>query len=212
MFLGTYSIVLLGICDANYSFTAVDIGAFGSQSDGGVLTYSEFGRKLTENKLGFPPDSVLPNSHATFPYYLVGDAAFPLKPYLMRPYPGLLLSEEKNNFNKRLSRARRTIENAFGILTARWRILRGTLNMSPESAEKVVCAAVVLHNFVKKHDGTYCPPEYVDREENGTVVEGLWRKEVNPLQKISRFSSNNSTRNAFHLRDTLNNYLFINKK
>ncbi|XP_037810625.1 protein ALP1-like [Lucilia sericata] len=208
---GTYSIVLMGVCDANYTFTAVDIGAYGSQSDGGVLTHSDFGRLLRSENLNFPADTILPNSEVMFPYYLVGDAAFPLKSYIMRPYPGLLLCDEKQNFNKRLSRARRTIENAFGILTARWRILRGTLNMLPESAEKVVCATVLLHNYLKMHDATYCPPDFVDREKDGLVTEGLWRQETQPLEKGPKFSSNNSTRNAFQLRDILCEYLYKNK-
>ena len=63
----------------------------------------------------------------------------------------------------RLSRARRVIENAFGILVARWRILSTTLNMLPSNADKIVKACVVLHNFVKLHDTTYCPPDFVDQ-------------------------------------------------
>ena len=76
---GTYSIVLMGICDANYTFTGIDIGANGSQSEGGVLWHSDFGQKLFENQLDLPEEQCLPNSNISFPHYFVGDAAFPLK-------------------------------------------------------------------------------------------------------------------------------------
>lgn len=208
---GTYSIVLLGLCDANYTFTAVDIGAYGSQSDGGTFASSLFGKSFLQGRLNMPADKPLNNSNTVFPHYIVGDAAFPLKENLMRPYPGRLLDEKKENFNKRLSRARRTIENAFGILTARWRILRSTLNMHPESADKVVKAAVVLHNFVKMHDSSYCPPEFVDRYNGSEIIEGLWRQAVNPLPRVRQVASNNSCRGSYELRNILSEYLFQNK-
>lgn len=103
----------------------------------GVLAESTFGKKLFAGELDLPPHSVLPNSTQTFPHFFVGDPAFPLKTNLMRAYPGRCLTMDKKVFNYRISRARVVIENAFGILVARWRILRTTLNCRPENVEKV---------------------------------------------------------------------------
>ncbi|XP_018392323.1 PREDICTED: uncharacterized protein LOC108771510 [Cyphomyrmex costatus] len=59
----TFSIILLAVCDADYIFTLVDIGAFGSQSDGGVFKESTFGRALESGAISLPEDSPLPNTN-----------------------------------------------------------------------------------------------------------------------------------------------------
>ncbi|KAJ8971598.1 hypothetical protein NQ314_000613, partial [Rhamnusium bicolor] len=52
----------------------------------------------------------------------------------------------------------------------------------------------------------YCPVNYVDGEDtDGMVHLGEWRNETDPLRQ-ARFGSNNSTRNAFHLRESLTSY------
>ena len=59
-----------------------------------------------------------------FPYFLVGDEIFPLQEWVIKTYSkSALTSEIKQIFNYRQSHARRVIENAFGILVSRWRIL-----------------------------------------------------------------------------------------
>ena len=81
----------------------------------------------------------------------------------MGPYPGHLLPEEKENFNQRLSRARRVVENAFGILAARWRILLQTINADTNLVEAITKACVCLHNFLRVNSPAYCPPGYNDK-------------------------------------------------
>ncbi len=82
------------------------------------------------------------------PHVMVGDAAFPLKPYLMRPYPGQNLTHKKRIFNYRLSRARMVVENAFGILSSRWSIFHRRINLHPKNVDTLVVAACILHNFL----------------------------------------------------------------
>ena len=55
----------------------------------------------------------------SLPYIVVGDEAFPLRNNMLRPYHGRNMNKEKSVFNYRLSRVRRIVENAFGILTSR---------------------------------------------------------------------------------------------
>ena len=54
-------------------------------------------------------------------YYLLGDEIFLLNKWLMRTFPGNL-PEAEHMYNYRHSRARLTIENAFGMLASKWRI------------------------------------------------------------------------------------------
>jgi len=138
----------MAVCDANYIFTVVEIGAFGSQSDGGVFKESTFGRALESGTIKLPADSPLPNTNSVFPHYFV-DETFSLKSYILRPYPGKNSDIQKRIFNYRLARTRRIIENAFGILSSRWRILRNNIIADVETAENIIPATVCLHNFLR---------------------------------------------------------------
>nr|XP_029716525.1 protein ALP1-like [Aedes albopictus] len=210
-----HSIVLLAVCDANYNFVAVDIGAYGGNSDGSVFSTSEFGRRLRNENLNLPPPTCLPNSDQVSPHFIVGDAAFPLLPSLMRPYPGRNLPTIKDYFNQRLSRARRTIENAFGIMVARWRILKAPLIMTPQAAENITKAIVVLHNFSNKRARReYAPPGFPDYlDNNGQFVDGEWRRIADPLPSVAAADisrNHNAPRNAYQVRDNLAQYVTEN--
>ena len=116
---GFFSIVLMAICDANYCFTLFDLGQYGSNNDSGILANSKMGDLFKTNSLNVPGDSNLDDSSINLPDFLLGDEIFPLKKWLMRPYPGKNASEQEKIYNYRHSRARRCIENVFGIMCAR---------------------------------------------------------------------------------------------
>ena len=65
----------------------------------------------------------------------------------MRPYSGRKNSLEKQVYNYRLSRARRIVENAFGVLATRCRVFHSKIAIKPEAVNAVLKAACVLHNM-----------------------------------------------------------------
>jgi len=119
----TFSIVLFALVDADYNFLFADVGCQGRISDGGVLKNSILYEKLENCELGIPNPQPLPGRNRSVPYVFVADGAFGLHDNIMKPYPGVhKKSSKKRVFNYRLSRARRVVENVFGILSAKFRV------------------------------------------------------------------------------------------
>lgn len=129
--------------------------------------------------LKFPIPRPLSGRKINVPFTLVADDAFALRSNVMKPYPGHYLPATKRIFNYRLSRARRTIENAFGIVSSKFRLLRTTINLDAQKAKLAVKAACVLHNFLMIRSGkSYAPPHFVDTpSDGGTITEGAWRND-----------------------------------
>ncbi|KAL4119015.1 hypothetical protein QTP88_011888 [Uroleucon formosanum] len=161
-----FSIVLIGVCDANYSFVAIDVGAYGKSSDSSIFKESLFYKKLINNSLNIPnPKPISTLNPEPMPYVIVGDEAFGLSENIMRPYGGNNLTMSKKIFNYRLSRARRYIECTFGILSNKWRIFHRPLNVKLDLAQNIIKACCILHNFVRVRDGY--------RYDDTLTVQGL---------------------------------------
>lgn len=151
---------------------------------------SSFGHRLNNNLLNLPKDKPFPGLIEPKPYYFVGDEAFPLQMNLMRPFGGKMLSTEQRIYNYRLSRARRLIENTFGIMVARFRIFHTTIFKKPENVDGIVKACVCLHNYIKKAEQDtlvkrYCGSSFADADVNETLIPGEWRNEA-PSQSALR--------------------------
>jgi len=145
-----FSIVLMAVVDANYKFLVVDIGAYGKGSDSLVFQDSYFGQRLKRNQLDLPQTSIIEgyNNGPDFPYVFLADEAFPLSDRIMRPYGGHNLTVNQRIYNYRLSRSRRFVECAFGILANKWRIFHTPITLEPENVTHVVKAARILHNYI----------------------------------------------------------------
>ena len=211
----SHSIVLMAVCNANYEFTLIDIGDTGRNNDGGVFGNSDMGVALESKLLHIPEPEELSNIGVNFPYVLIGDEAFPLKNYLMKPYPREVLAIKERIFNYRLSRARRIIENSFGILAARCRIFRRPIITQEKVVINVTKAATALHNYLMhgrqfEPSNRYCPDRFVDYETTVGLQEGGWRREVVDYQGLAplqqQLGSNNFTRNAKVVRELFRDY------
>ncbi|XP_046398163.1 uncharacterized protein LOC124164969 [Ischnura elegans] len=84
-----------------------------------------------------------------FIYIDVGwDDAFQLNTTLMKPFPRTCaVSTRHKVFNYRLSRARRVVENAFGILANRFRIYLRPIEVCLPTIDKLILCSCALHNY-----------------------------------------------------------------
>ena len=177
---GFFSLILLAISDSNYCFIWFDVGQYGSNSNSSILIQSNMGGYFEDHSNNIPqPESVEGCNFDTLLYFLVGDEIFPLRAWLMRPYPGKL-TEQERVFNYRLSRARRFIENCFNILDARWKIFPTPIEASVVNAGRYTLACIALHNCLRQtNNSSYCPNSFVDCEDSTVdMKEGEWRKIV----------------------------------
>lgn len=191
---------MLAIVDASYNFIYANVGCQGRISDGGVFNNTPFKEQLHINSLHLPTPRPLPGGTLPIPYVLVGDEAFQLSVNLMKPFSGIHDKGSKERvFNYRLCRARRVSENAFGILSSSFRVLRKPMLLNPDVATKVTLACIHLHNHLRKTSSryVYCPNEMFDKEcaDNGEVVPGLWRQDTSASQlsngpRVPRRSTN----------------------
>ncbi|KAH7700168.1 hypothetical protein AAVH_32716 [Aphelenchoides avenae] len=100
---GFFSSVLLVIADANYRIRYASVGSYGHEGDAGIYDRSDLAAALEDpaNPLSIPGPQPLPDTNTLSPFFIVADDAFPLKTYMMKPYTGDGLSEEKRVYNYR---------------------------------------------------------------------------------------------------------------
>ena len=191
------STVLMALAHYNYCFTYIDVGCNGIVSDGGVFKNSSLYQVLE--------DGLLPRGHC-----IIGDDAFPLRTYLTKPYNTLPLSKEEKIFHYRLSRARLVIENAFGILVSRFRVIDKKIASNLSTTDKIVKACCVIHNWLLETDSkVYLMPLSVEEGniDTGEIIPGRWRLEVTEMRNIQQPTASRSCRLAREYRDYIKRYV-----
>jgi hypothetical protein len=177
---GFFSIILFAMVTSDYKFLWVDVSGNGSSSDAHIYNNSELREGLEQNNImGWPQPEPLPHDTQDVPYFLVGDDAFSLRTYLMKPYGTRNLDREHRIFNYRLSRARRVVENAFGILANRFQVLLSTMNHHPDNVRLIVKACVLIHNLMRTRYPVLQNRLVDVQGPNGNMQPGAWREGIN---------------------------------
>ncbi len=171
-----FSIVLMALVDSDYKFMWVEVGAPGACSDAQIYNECQLKDRLDGEDLGVPAAEPLPGDNQNMPYFIVGDDAFALRTSMMKPYSRRNLDHDCRVFNYRCSRARRVVENAFGILANRFQCLLTCLNQHTQAIEQIVQACVCLHNMMRTRypAAQNAVGDQEDPEHN--LIPGQWRE------------------------------------
>lgn len=200
---GFNSIVLMAVANADYQLLYVNVGTNGRVSDGGVIANTDFYKKLCNGSLNLPGD----NPDNGLPYAFISDEAFALREDFLKPYNVKILDQEKRIFNYRLSRARRVVENVFGIMVARFGVLSKKINQIPENIDDTVLACCALHNFLRKNSSaSYTPPDSLDYEDPCTheMQDGL--RVGDNIAGLANGKIKNAPERAKHVREQFKMY------
>ena len=150
--------------DSSKHFTDLFIGMPRSTNDAQVLRHSSLYYKVVHNKLWDPA-----LKFDGFSPFLIGDSGYPLIPCLIVPNRRLgNLPIVEALLNKKPSRGRGVVENAFGILKQTFQKLLGKSELHVSILLDVKLACALLHNVLLGQSH-----EDVDRLLQVLRVEGL---------------------------------------
>jgi hypothetical protein len=133
-----FSIILFAGVNAHYQFLYVHVGCQGRTSDGEVFKHTAFGKAILDQALHLPEPEPFPGREMRIPNVFLADDAFALTENICKPYStDLNVGSPKRVCNYRISRARRVVENAFGLLTSVFRILLKTIDLNLENTKRL---------------------------------------------------------------------------
>ncbi|KAL0289185.1 UNVERIFIED_CONTAM: hypothetical protein Scaly_2709500 [Sesamum calycinum] len=144
---GSIAVNVLGVCDRDMRFIYVLVGWEGSAADSRVL----------RDAITRPTGLKIPRGN----YYLV-DGGYSNGEGFLSPYRGVRYHlkewESGNNtpqnhqefFNMKHASARNVIERTFGLLKARWAILRSPSFYHIDDQNRIIIACCLLHNFIRQ--------------------------------------------------------------
>ena len=203
-----FSIILFAMVSSDYKFIWVDVSGKGSSSDAHIYNNSELRAGLENDDIvGWPRPDPLPHDNQDVPYFLVGDDAFALRTYLMKPYKARNLNRQERIFNYRLSRARRVVENAFGILANRFQVLLTTMCHHADTVRLIVKACILLHNVMRSRYPVLQNRLVDNQGQDGRMQPGAWRAGQNLEDTVDVRAPNRASKDGKKLRNLIKHWV-----
>jgi len=164
-----YGVLLLAVVDSHKRFLWILADLRGSLGDSRASKESAWYERQTT-----PGCQILHPGHI-----LLSDGGFALEHWLFNPYPADQLPAADEHTPKRkfynfcVTSPRAVVENAFGLLKGRWRILHDKVSAETELVPSIVESCVLLHNFLLDEGDEW--GEAVDRQDaDGPMTFQMW--------------------------------------
>ncbi|GBG84535.1 hypothetical protein CBR_g38817 [Chara braunii] len=163
---GQFSVQAQVVCDNECHISSVYVGCPGSLHDSRALRLSPLYAMAREGRGLFGTGSVVLRDERTVGRYLLGDAGYPLLPWIMIPGWRGTRTEQQRMYNDCHTSARSCIEGTFGRLKAVWRhfIRQQICNM--KTLCKDFMAICILHNIMVDHRVVIDPDDLSDDSDD----------------------------------------------
>ena len=205
-----YSVILLALVDAKYRFIWASLGAPGNTHEPTLLQSTILWSNVVNGDV--LSEAVAKTDDIVIPPLILGDGAFPMRSFLLKPYSDAVLPDKKKD-NYRASLGRMVTEGAFGKLKGRWRILSRKCESQKEIAKKMGLAFLVLHNLCIEL-GDVIPRNWnvtVDHATNNRRPQNEIR-DVLLMNNINQKYLGNSPENAKRICDFIASKLWEEKR
>ena len=142
---GKYVVSMQAVVDSKKCFTDICVGMPGSINDSHILRCSHLYYAITQRGLMNRDTGMLDD----IPLYIIADKGYPCLPWLLVPFKSeMALNTIQRLYNRRLSRGRARVENAFGFLKLRFRELQSKIKLVLKFVPNVIYACYILHNIL----------------------------------------------------------------
>ena len=176
-----YSMSNMGLVSYNKRFLYAAVGAPGSTHDARMLRNTSLFKEIVDgNKL--PKKSFNLEDIGEIPLLTIGNSAFPRFPWLIKAYTeSPRMTQQQKYFNRKLCSARVVVENCYGMLKGRWRVLYKKTECRLDNLKYVIMCCIMLHNFcISTNDP--CKPRWILAVEELSLHEKETERSENKQQ------------------------------